>query len=93
MVESDEIADRLRREAEAVERRALLESKITALEAEVAECRTERETLVVARDSAAAEWAALWEPHGVTAGDPVEMETWYDDFRGVRQTERRGPQS
>ena len=81
VVESDEIADRLRREAEAVERRALLESKITALEAEVAECRTERETLVVARDSAAAEWAALWEPHGVTAGDPVEMETWYDDFR------------
>ncbi len=85
VVDADEVADRLRREAEAVERRASLEAKIAVLEAEVAERRTERETLVAERDSAAVEWAALWEPHGVTAGDPAEMETWHDDFRACAQ--------
>ncbi|MBK7322590.1 MAG: AAA family ATPase [Candidatus Microthrix sp.] len=43
VVDSDEIADRLRREAEAVERRASLEGQIAALEAEAAEHQTERE--------------------------------------------------
>ena len=85
VVDSDEIADRLRREAEAVERRASLEGQIAALEAEDAEHQTERETLVAARDSAAVEWAALWEPHGVLAGDPADMEAWSDDFRTCAQ--------
>ena len=81
VVDSDEVADRLRREAAAVERRASLEAQIAALESEVAEHRIKRETLVAERDSAAAEWAALWEPHGITAGSPAEMETWFDDFK------------
>ena len=85
VVDSDEIADRLRREAEAVERRASLEDQIAALEAEVAEHQTELETLVAARDSAAGEWAGLWEPHGVLAGDPAEMEAWFDEFRTCAQ--------
>jgi uncharacterized protein YhaN len=85
VVDADEVADRLRREAEAVERRASLEAQIVASEAEVAERRTEREALVTESDSATAEWAALWEPHGVTAGDPAEMETWHDDFRACAQ--------
>ena len=85
VVDSDEVADRLRREAEAVERRASLEAQIAALETEVAGRRTECDTLLVERSAAAAEWAALWEPHGVAAGDPAEMEIWYDDFRACAQ--------
>ena len=85
VVDADEIADRLRREAEAVERRASLEARIAVLEVEIAECRTERDTLVAERDSATGEWVALWEPHGVTTGDPAEMEIWYADFRACAQ--------
>jgi len=85
VVDSDEIADRLHREAEAVERRASLEAQIVTLQDEAAERQTERETVLASRDVAAAEWAALWEPHGVTAGDPAEMETWHDEFRSCAQ--------
>ncbi|MCP4962412.1 MAG: AAA family ATPase [Actinomycetia bacterium] len=85
VADSDEVADRLRREAEAVERRVSLESQIATLEAEVAEYRSERETLVAEHDIAASEWAALWKPLGVTAGDPAEMETWRDEFRSCAQ--------
>lgn len=83
--DSDDVADRLRREAEAVERRASLESQVATLDAELAEHRAERKALLTARDAATAEWAARWEPLGVTAGDPAEMETWHDEFRACAQ--------
>ena len=85
VLESDDVADRLRREAEAVERRASLEAQIATLDDEVAEYRTQREDLVTERSSAAAEWAALWEPHGVTARNPADMETWHENFRACAQ--------
>lgn len=85
VAEADDIADRLRREAEAVERRASLEARIATLRDDLAERRSTRGELAAARDSAGIEWAARWEPHGVEPGDPAEMEDWYDDFRVCAQ--------
>ena len=87
--ETDEIADRLRREAEAVERRASLETQISTLEAEVDALRTSREALVAEHKLEAANWSAIWESVGVRPGNPAEMETWYDEFRAcAKQSEQ-----
>jgi uncharacterized protein YhaN len=74
--ESDDIADRLRREAERVQRQAHLLARreqlartLTALETEEAAATQEDQRL---RDA----WTALWSPCGLIPLPPREMQTW-----------------
>jgi uncharacterized protein YhaN len=80
---SDAVADRLRREADrvAVKARLLADQaaftkQVKQLEEELADVRAEKET-------AAAEWIALWRPLSVTPRSPREMRQWLQDFRAM----------
>ena len=85
--QTDEIADRLRREAERVTRRAALEAdRETARQAQRA-CRDALEAL--ADDEAALDrgWRALWREVGVEhAVSPAEMRPWLAEL--VRSFQR-----
>ncbi len=78
---ADVIADRLRQEAGAVERRVNMESQIAACDAQMAEAHERHDSAVAAGALAEEAWAALWAPVGIVPGAPVEMETWRDAFR------------
>ena len=78
---ADEIADRLRLEANAVERRNLLERRLQeldqALTAELAELQ--RATTKAATTQQ--EWVALWAPLGIGAGNRQDMDESLDRIR------------
>lgn len=81
---ADHIADRLRREAEQVSRKGLLEAKRRAarrkladLEAGLAEARTRQAELERA-------WQALWAPAGVAPLTPAEMRAWLSEVAAIR---------
>jgi len=89
VLDADEVADRLRREAEAVEKRASLEAQIASLQSEAAASQNSRQALLTEQEAAAAEWAALWQPHGVTPAEPAQMESWRDEFQDcAKQSEQ-----
>jgi uncharacterized protein YhaN len=79
--DADHIADRLRHEAGAVERRSSLEAQIATCERRLATeaARLEEATTLLAARQAA--WAGLWRPAGVSPSGPAAMERWRDAFR------------
>jgi len=81
VLDADEVADRLRREAEAVEKRASLEALIAVVQGEVSASQASRQALLAQQEVADAEWFALWQPHGVTPAEPAQMEAWRDEFQ------------
>jgi hypothetical protein len=78
---ADVIADRLRQEAGAVERRVSMEGQIAACDAQMAEAHVRCDGAIAAGALAEEAWVALWAPVGIAPGAPVEMETWRDAFR------------
>lgn len=73
---ADAVADRMRRDADAVARRSSLESELVKKSAALAQADNQ---LSHARDQYAAserEWTALWQPSGVSPGAPREMLAW-----------------
>jgi uncharacterized protein YhaN len=85
---SDDIADRLRREAHAVERRAALEQSIENLDTEIKIQNTSLNQINAAVEAAEVDWLALWQTHGVAPQRPSEMETWNDTFKECVQQSR-----
>ena len=85
---ADDIADRLRREARAVERRAALEQSIEELDKELETQNNLLNELNSTVDAAEADWLALWQTHGITAQPPADMETWQDTFKECVQQSR-----
>lgn len=74
--DADDVADRLRREADRVAR---LAAALAELEAAQRACTAGRGALAEAAQRIAAardEWLALWEPAGVTPRAPAEMREW-----------------
>jgi uncharacterized protein YhaN len=78
---ADAVADRLRREANAVEQRATLEKQLEGLVAELELKRASLSEAQAARDAADRDWAELWAPLGVTPESRSAMEDWRDRFR------------
>jgi uncharacterized protein YhaN len=80
---ADEIADRLRREAEAVERRAILEGqtavKITLIEENAELIAIRRGEHAVAVDL----WRNLWVPLGIESGSRAEMDEFLAEVRDM----------
>lgn len=85
---ADDIADRLHREAHAVERRAALEQSIDDVNTELETHNNSMNELHSAGDAAEADWIALWEAHGIAAQSPADMEAWHDTFKECAQQSR-----
>ncbi len=85
MDKADLIADRLRREAEQVSRKSMLEARKRQAE-------KERRKRAAALDAARAEhsaleqqWGVLWAPSGIKPYPPAEMRAWLSDMASIRE--------
>ena len=81
--EADEVADRLRREAERVATFAELEATRMRLAAELHQLRLDRGEVVALGEHVAADWAQIWAPLAVTPLSPREMRSWLTAHKGV----------
>ena len=70
---ADDIADRLRHEAQAVERRATLERSIKDVGTELKSRNESLDELRTAADAAEADWLVLWRAHGIVAQTPTAV--------------------
>lgn len=81
---SDELADRLRREADRVAEHARLHADREAARQRQAELDREYEQTEATRTVLAAEWSRLWEPAGIRPESPREMERWVRDAEALK---------
>ncbi len=84
VVDADDMADRLRREADRVQKQASLVAALAdarrrteGLDSELQECVGQRQRLD-------GEWMRLWETTGVTPLSPREMRAWLDRIEKLR---------
>jgi uncharacterized protein YhaN len=80
---SDEVADRLRREADRVALKGRILADQAAFRARRATLRGEIAAAQADRDAAAAEWADVWRPLGIAPRSPREMRQWLSDFKAL----------
>lgn len=73
---ADGIADRLRREADRVARKAKLTSDLQQAESRLADARSELDQAVQRGNGIRDEWQSLWEPIVIESRSPREMRAW-----------------
>jgi hypothetical protein len=78
---SDELSDRLRREADRVAAKARLLADRAAFRARLAALREEIAAARAEKEAAAAEWAEMWRALAVVPRTPREMRQWLSDFK------------
>jgi len=76
LFQTDEIADRLRREADRVAGKAKLIADQTAFEKQLADLATKLEEAEKAKADLKSKWLELWQPAGITPSSPKEMQGW-----------------
>jgi uncharacterized protein YhaN len=76
LVQADEIADRLRREAERVAAKAKLLADHSACKKQLDHLKTDQANALMAKDDLDHEWLELWQPCGITPRSPQEMQAW-----------------
>ena len=76
LLQSDEIADRLRREAERVAAKAKLLADRTAFKKQRDHLKKALAEAEKARADLNKEWLELWQPPGITPRSPQEMQAW-----------------
>jgi uncharacterized protein YhaN len=76
LLQTDEIADRLRREADRVATKAKLIADQTAFEKQLDHLRTALDKAEKAKADLNKEWLELWQPSGITPRSPKEMQAW-----------------
>jgi uncharacterized protein YhaN len=82
---TDDIADRLRREAGRVSEQAAARAELTAASTRLTAAEAELADAEAEVAAANAAWNALWQPAGITPRTPVEMRRWLDDWRRLVQ--------
>ncbi len=83
---ADDIADRLRTEAESVaQAQHLREQRQTAAE-DAGRAQRARDAADAARADWQVRWRAAWAPCGLTPGTPAEMQEWRDHWLALRDT-------
>jgi uncharacterized protein YhaN len=75
---ADDVADRLRREADRVAARAELQAALETCEHELGDVQTGIADLNAEREELDAEWLAVWGPTGVAPLPPAEMREWLE---------------
>ncbi len=89
VVEADELADRLRREADRVARQAELLSQGERHFGEIASLKDKLGRVEKKSSSLRKEWSDLWQEAGITPLSPKEMRSWITkQERLVQQTEK-----
>ncbi|MFN7769170.1 MAG: AAA family ATPase [Planctomycetaceae bacterium] len=83
--EADELADRLRREADRVARQATLQAIRDRLARELDRLRTEHESSLRAEQQLAGRWRDCWASCGFAPRSPAEMRSWLAHLRGLQQ--------
>ncbi len=81
---SDRTADRLRREADRVQKLASLKSRVEGCESRRAEIKQENERLDSQLEDAARRWQELWSTCGINPLSPREMREWLSGFEKLR---------
>ena len=82
---ADEVADRLRREADRVAGQAQLAARRATLALQITDTETHQQCARQRREEILTEWAAQWRPAGVEPLTPNEMRAWLAKFEMVRQ--------
>jgi len=82
---ADRVSDRLRREADQVSRKGLLESQKEKLEKENAAIATALEKFRADHSELTADWKAQWAPSGITPQTPKEMQAWLLEMEVLRE--------
>jgi uncharacterized protein YhaN len=83
LLQSDEIADRLRREAERVAAKAKLLADQTAFKKQLGHLKTELDKAEKAKADLDKEWLELWQPSGITPRFPKEMQAWTQNHNNM----------
>ena len=83
LAQSDEIADRLRREAERVAAKAKLFADRSAFKKQLDHLKTEHDKALNARDDLDKQWLELWQPAGITPRSPKEMQPWLQNHNNM----------
>ncbi len=78
VVEADELADRLRLEAERVQQHESFSAEIEHFERRLGVLQRRAEQAAAERAAARRDWAAVWAPLGVEPLSPVEMRAWLE---------------
>jgi uncharacterized protein YhaN len=84
MQRADQIADRLRREAEQVSRKSLLEARQTSYAQERRTIETAIQTTRKAQNDLDHEWRQIWAAAGIQPASPVEMRSWLNALQAIR---------
>ena len=82
---ADEIADRLRHEAEAVERQVTLKGQISAEELSIEAAQSTLESAKGNHSDALDRWRNLWEPYGIEAGSRQSMDEFLLNMRAISE--------
>ena len=86
---SDDIADRLRREADRVARQATLLANRDRLTRESNRLREEQQALSQTAGELSARWLACWAPCRFEPRSPAEMRSWLTHHRAMQQLARQ----
>ncbi len=83
VAKADAVSDRLRREADRVVAKARLLADQAVLQDRLRQMESDRQAAAADRTALVTEWAALWQPTGITPRTPREMAQWVRDFHGL----------
>jgi len=82
---ADQLADRLRREADQVTRKGLLDADMRQFQTEGQKTNRELDKARKRHHTLEDEWRQLWDPCGILPRSPVEMRGWLADVVSVRE--------
>jgi uncharacterized protein YhaN len=84
VTDADDVADRLRREAERVQKQASLLAALSDARARAEEVAGERAACAGEQQQIDADWASLWERLAIQPLPPREMRAWLDHMERLR---------
>jgi uncharacterized protein YhaN len=85
MEKADHISDRLRREAEQVSRKSMLEAHKAQAEKEYRETTARLDTAGAEQRMLAEQWKEAWAASGIQPLPPAEMRAWLSDMSAIRE--------
>ncbi|WP_372677199.1 AAA family ATPase [Desulfosarcina sp.] len=84
MVRADHVSDRLRREADQVSKKGLLEAQKEKLEKALVDVNAALETSLAQHRELETGWQQVWQPAGITPQTPKEMRGWLAEIGLLR---------
>lgn len=89
LTSTDELSDRLRREADRVHKAANYQARQAAMQIKIADLTRQLEAASEDKNQIANQWQALWAPCNIQPRTPREMRLWLDDAEKLRERVER----